>query len=134
MTFTATITDLAADSAPLRESFGHASVEDAHAAAVQHIHTAQPGRPGQGRWGRRVRGVEPRGERRVAAARGHTDHRRCGELRPSPRSAGRNGCSGAGLRVEPTELRSRRQRAHLDRLPTGWRLENLTPAKVNPRC
>lgn len=42
MTFTATITDLAADSAPLWESFGHASVEDAHAAAVQHIHTAQP--------------------------------------------------------------------------------------------
>lgn len=42
MTFTATITDLAADSAPLWESFGHASAEDAHTAAVQHINTAQP--------------------------------------------------------------------------------------------
>ena len=42
MTFTATITDLAADSAPLWESFGHASAEDAHTAAVQHVTTAQP--------------------------------------------------------------------------------------------
>ncbi|KMO82528.1 hypothetical protein [Mycolicibacterium chlorophenolicum] len=42
MTFTATITDLAADSAPLWESLGHASAEDAHTAAVQHINTAQP--------------------------------------------------------------------------------------------
>ncbi|MCV7256902.1 hypothetical protein H7J86_32480 [Mycobacterium hackensackense] len=42
MTFTATITDLAADSVPLWESFGHASADDAHTAAVQHIHRAQP--------------------------------------------------------------------------------------------
>lgn len=41
-TFTATITDLAAASVPLWESIGHVSAEEAHTAAVQHIHSAQP--------------------------------------------------------------------------------------------
>lgn len=41
-TFTATITDLAADSVPLWESSGHVSAEEAHTAAVQHTHSAQP--------------------------------------------------------------------------------------------
>lgn len=39
MAFTATITDLDADSMPLWESFGHPTAEDAHQAALEQIHT-----------------------------------------------------------------------------------------------